>query len=93
MNWQVYIIRCTDDALYTGITTDVERRFFQHVNGKGAKYFRGRDPRAVVYMESGHTRSTASKREAEIKKLSRNEKCRLLAAQSNEVNVTEENQD
>jgi putative endonuclease len=92
MNWQVYIIRCTDDALYTGVTTDVERRFSRHASGKGAKFFRGREPQAVVYMESGHTHSTASKREAEIKKLSRDEKWRLLAAQSNEVDAAKANQ-
>lgn len=92
MSWQVYIIRCTDDALYTGITTDVERRFSQHASGRGAKFFRGREPQVVVYMESGHTRSTASIREAEIKKLPRDEKCRLLTAQSNEVNAVRSNQ-
>ncbi len=92
MSWQVYIIRCTDDALYTGVTTDVERRFSRHASGKGAKFFRGREPKAVVYMESGHTRSTASKREAEIKKLSRDEKWRLLAAQSNEVGAAKADQ-
>jgi len=86
------MIRCTDDALYTGITTDVERRFSQHASGRGAKFFRGREPQSVVYMESGHTRSTASIREAEIKKLPRDEKCRLLTAQSNEVNVAGANQ-
>lgn len=79
------MIRCADDALYTGISTDVERRFAQHASGEGAKHFRAREPRAVVYIESGHTRSTASKREAEIKKLSREEKCGLLTAEINEL--------
>ena len=81
------MIRCTDNALYTGITTDVERRFSQHASGRGAKFFRGREPQAVVYMESGHSRSTASIREAEIKKLPRDEKRRLLASQSNELEL------
>ncbi len=48
MNWQVYIILCSDDSLYTGITTDMERRFLQHARGKGAIFFRGRNPLRVV---------------------------------------------
>lgn len=63
------MIHCSDDSLYTGITNDLEKRFRQHAEGKGAKYFRGRQPIEVVYMEQGHDRSSASKREAEIKKL------------------------
>ena len=62
MNWQVYIILCTDNSLYTGITLDVERRLAEHGGISGAKYFRGRQPQQVVYLESGHTRSSASKR-------------------------------
>jgi len=77
MNWQVYIILCSDDSLYTGITTDLERRFRQHGTGKGAKYFRGRRPVRVVYFESGHSRSSAARREAEIKAISRGEKLLL----------------
>jgi len=77
MTWQVYIIRCSDDSLYTGITTDIERRFRQHKEGKEAKYFRGRNPQEVIYLENGHTRSTAAKREAAIKGLSRAEKAVL----------------
>ena len=79
MNWVVYIIRCSDDTLYTGITNNLERRLSQHATQRGAKYFRGRQPREVVYVEKGHDRSSASKREAEIKKLSRDEKCLLLS--------------
>jgi len=84
-NWMVYIILCTDDSLYTGITTDIERRLLQHNNLQGAKYFRGRKPRILVYRESGHTRSTASKRELEIKRLSRCKKQQLLQSTSNEL--------
>lgn len=76
-NWQVYIILCSDNSLYTGITTDIERRFRQHREGKGARYFRGRKPLEVIYLENGHTRSTAAKREAAIKALSRTEKAIL----------------
>ena len=85
MNWQVYIILCTDNSLYTGITTDVVRRFRQHAGSKGAKYFRGRRPGEVVYLEGRHTRSTASKREADIKKLLRADKLRLIASNCNEL--------
>ena len=85
MNWQVYIIVCTDNSLYTGITTDIERRFSEHAGALGAKYFRGRRPGEVVYLEGGHTRSSASKREAAIKKLLRADKLRLIASNSNEL--------
>ncbi len=77
MNWHVYIILCSDDSYYTGITTHMERRFVQHATGRGAKYFRGREPRQVVYLESGHTRSSAGRREAEIKGLTRAAKATL----------------
>lgn len=76
--WHVYIIRCSDDSLYTGITTDVERRFRQHAMGKGARYFRGRLPMQVIYQECGFSRSSATAREARIKKLSRSEKLLLV---------------
>jgi putative endonuclease len=72
--WFVYIIKSSDGFLYTGITTDVERRFREHQgvlgNGKGAKFFRGRRPEAIVYTEAQDNRSAASRREAEIKKMS-----------------------
>ena len=81
-HWSLYIIEASDNSLYTGITTDVERRFEEHMQGqKGAKYFNGRRPLGVVYREDGHSRSSASRREAEIKKLSRREKRALIAAQ------------
>ena len=86
MNWQVYIILCTDNSLYTGITLDIERRLSEHGGTLGAKYFRGRKPQQVVYLESGHTRSSASRREAAIKKLKRAEKVVLIESGRNEVN-------
>jgi len=85
VNWQVYIILCTDNSLYTGITIDVARRFNQHADRQGAKYFRGRQPKQLVYVETGHDRSSASKREIVIKKLPRLEKLQLLASDSNKV--------
>ncbi len=79
--WSIYIIEASDASLYTGITTDVDRRFEEHLNcQKGAKYFYGRSPVKVVYREDGHTRSSASRREAEIKKLSRPEKEDLISS-------------
>ncbi len=79
MNWTVYIIRCDDNSLYTGITTELERRFQEHLDHpRGAKYFNGRKPLEVVYSENDHTRSSALQREAAIKKLSRDEKLRLF---------------
>ena len=78
VNWCVYIIRCSDDTLYTGITNNLERRLTQHATQRGAKYFRGRQPEEVVYVENGHDRSSASRREAEIKKLERAEKMLLI---------------
>lgn len=85
MHWHVYIILCSDDSLYTGISTDMERRIRQHATGRGAKYFRGRRPERVLYLEGGHTRSTASSREAEIKGMTRADKCILIASERNEL--------
>lgn len=76
--WYLYILRCGDDSLYTGITTDVARRFAAHCNGKGAKYTRGRGPLELVYQESCGTHSQALKRELQIKALEREEKLRLI---------------
>jgi len=84
LSWQVYILLCSDNSLYTGITTDMERRFRQHATGSGAKYFHGRQPRKVLFLEGGHNRSSASRREAEIKALSRRGK-ELLTQQKSEI--------
>jgi putative endonuclease len=87
-HWTVYIIRADDDSLYTGITTDLQRRWQQHSSQRGgAKFFRGRKPAALVYMERGHSRSSAAQREAAIKQLTRPAKELLLLA---ECNVLEE---
>lgn len=79
-NWFVYIIRASDDSLYTGITVDVPRRFQAHSEGRGARYFRGRRPMAIVYLEGGLDRSSASRREAEIKRMSRDKKLALMSS-------------
>ena len=76
--WNLYILRCKDGSLYTGITTDVEKRLEAHRSGKGAKYTRGRGPLELVYREECGDHSAALKREAEIKRLSREEKLKLI---------------
>ncbi|MEQ1559345.1 MAG: GIY-YIG nuclease family protein [Methyloglobulus sp.] len=77
-NWSVYMILCSDNSIYTGITNNLPRRFKQHCDQQGAKYFRGRQPVKIVYVEQGHGRSSASKRESAIKKLNHNEKLLLI---------------
>ena len=77
-NWYLYILRCGDGTLYTGITTDVEKRLEQHRSGKGAKYTRGRQPLELVYQETFEDHSVALKREYEIKKMPRDAKMRLI---------------
>ena len=79
--WYLYILQCKDHTLYTGITTDVEKRLEAHRSGKGAKYTRGRAPLELVYRETCGTHSQALKRETEIKKLSRMEKMALIAGE------------
>ena len=76
--WTVYILRCTDGTLYTGIAPDVEKRLQKHNEGKGAKYTRGRTPVELVYREEHPNRAEASKREYQIKQLSRAEKLELI---------------
>jgi putative endonuclease len=81
MAWFVYMIEASDRSLYTGVTTDVQRRFAEHGDtDKGAKYFRGRKPLKVVYTQSLPDRSSALKREAEIKKLTRKNKLQLIGS-------------
>lgn len=77
--YQLYILRCADGTLYTGITTDLVRRLREHNSTRlGAKYTRTRRPVTMVYGKKFRTRSNAQKREAAIKKLSRTQKLRLL---------------
>lgn len=78
-SWYLYILRCKDNTLYTGITTDVEKRLEAHRSGKGAKYTRGRTPLELVYREVCESHSGALKRELEIKSLTRQEKEKLIA--------------
>ena len=78
--WYLYILRCKDNTLYTGITTDVARRLEAHRSGKGAKYTRGRCPLELVYQETCGTHSDALKRELEIKAMSRMQKEKMVSA-------------
>ena len=76
--WYLYILRCGDGTLYTGIATDVQRRLTAHRAGKGAKYTRGRTPLELVYQETCGTHSDALKRECQIKSLSKAQKEKLF---------------
>lgn len=77
--WSVYVIRCADDSLYTGISTDVERRLRQHANGpRGAKYLKGRAPFELVFTRPVGDRSRASRVEHRLKRLSKEDKERLV---------------
>lgn len=78
--WHVYVLRCADDSLYTGVAVDVARRLQQH-NGElagGARYTSGRRPVELLWSESAGNRSEAQQREAAIKKMSRREKMALV---------------
>ncbi len=81
------MILCSDNSLYTGISTDVDRRFRQHASQRGARYFRGRKPLQLVYLEGGHDRSSASRRELAIKQLKRPDKERLISSDCNEISI------
>ena len=74
----VYILKCKDGTLYTGITTDLARRLTEHKSGKGSKYARSRRAGKIVYSEKKKNRSSASKREAEIKSWTRARKLQLV---------------
>ena len=76
--WYVYMVRCADGTLYTGIATDVERRVAEHNTGQGAKYTRGRGPVVLVYRETVKDRPSALRREHAIKKLSTGKKRDLI---------------
>lgn len=78
--WKVYIVKCADGTLYTGITTDLDRRISEHNDSdKGAKYTRGRGPVELMYSADFEDKSGASKEEYRIKQLSRDEKLELIS--------------
>jgi len=75
----VYILECKDGSLYTGITTNVERRFAEHMSGAGGHFTRAKKAKRIVHTERFPDRSSASKREAEIKSWPREKKLKLIA--------------
>lgn len=82
-SWEVYIIETTSGKLYTGITTDLDRRFQAHLEGsKGARFFRFSRPRAIVFREKQPNRSKATRREIQIKKMSRQRKWALIESRA-----------
>lgn len=81
----VYMVECRDGSLYTGWTTDVERRLRTHNRGQGAKYTRSRLPVTLVYLEKIGEKNDALKREAAIKKLKRPQKLKLIASDRNQI--------
>lgn len=78
MSWFVYILKCRDNSLYTGITNNLERRVNNHNKGVGAKYTKSRLPVELIYKEPYKTKNESLKREIEIKQLSRLEKLNLI---------------
>ena len=81
MPWYVYILRCGDGSLYTGITDNIPRRLAAHQAGRGAKYTRGRGPLKLVYQEEVSDKPAALRREIEIKRMKRAEKERLIESE------------
>lgn len=77
--WFVYVLRCGDGSLYTGVTTDLERRLALHAAGRGARYTRGRGPLEIVHVEDLGEQGAALRREREIKRLSTAAKRALIA--------------
>lgn len=80
MTWVVYVLRCADGSLYTGITNDLDRRLAAHRAGTASRYTRSRRPVRLVYRERRRSRSAALKREAAIKRLPRAAKLRIIGA-------------
>ncbi len=79
LGWVVYVLRCRTGDLYTGCTTDLERRVREHGSGKGGKFTRSRRPVTLIYKEESKSRSDALRREHAIKKMSRKEKLTLVS--------------
>lgn len=82
--WYVYILRCGDGTLYTGVTNDVAARLDAHRSGKGAKYTRSRGPLELAYCEQCESKTSAFQREYAIKQLKRSEKAKLCEGWNNE---------
>lgn len=78
--YYVYLLECSNNSIYTGIAIDVKKRFEEHLSGKGAKYTRANKPVKILYTEKCSDKSTAMKREMQIKKLSKLEKLALIGS-------------
>jgi putative endonuclease len=91
--WFIYLIRCRDNTLYTGISTDVARRFIEHQQDKvkGSRYLRGKGPLQLVFQAGAGDRSQASRLESRIKRLSRATKLRLIAGEIKMDQILEQN--
>lgn len=76
--WHVYILECSDDSLYTGVTNDIQSRLYKHMSKKGAKYTKSRGVKRLAYTEEFDTKSEAMKRESEIKSWDRTQKLELI---------------
>ncbi len=85
--WFVYLICCSDNTLYCGITNDIDKRINKHNSGKGAKYTSGRLPVNLLYIEMVNDKSTALKRECAIKKLTKQQKLNLIESGFNSLNT------
>ena len=86
--WSVYIIQCRDQTLYTGITNNLTKRLEMHESGQAAKYTRGRGPFKLVYQEFLENRSLSTKRESEIKKLTKEDKNSLIEGRRSSLRNT-----
>ncbi len=80
--WHLYLVRCADGSLYTGISTDVQRRFDAHQNNRGARRLRGRGPLQLVFSQAVGDRGEAQRVEYQVKKLSRVQKERLIRGET-----------
>jgi putative endonuclease len=76
--WHVYIILCSDGSFYTGATNNLEKRFLNHIKGKGGRYTRSHKPIKIIYREQFNTKSEALKREIEIKSWRKAKKLKVL---------------
>jgi len=92
LDWYLYLVRCRDGSLYTGITTDVARRFAEHQknNGAGAKYLRAREPLVLVFQKKLGSRSLALGVESKVKKLSKDRKEELVKANKHIDDIIEQ---
>lgn len=87
-NWQVYLVRAANGALYCGITTDPKRRLREHQQGRGARFFRSSPAEALVYLESCADKGAALRREIAIKRLTRPQKDQLVLAYAEQLKLT-----